>query len=66
MSEIVTRMIVGPEAIRREIIAEYWRNLVPTSEIARAMGIGEDEVCRVINEIEESSSKGRRDDHDLS
>lgn len=52
MSEIETRIICGPDAIRREVIAEYWRNLVPTSEIARAMALDEAEVCRVINEIE--------------
>ena len=47
-----TRDIVSPEAIRREVIAEYWRTRVPTTEIARAMGIDEAEVCRVIDEIE--------------
>ena len=52
MSVPETRDIVSPEAIRREVIAEYWRTKVPTTEIARAMGIDEAEVCRVIEEIE--------------
>lgn len=47
-----TRDIVGPEAIRRELIAEYWRVKVPTTEIALAMGIDEADVCRVIEELE--------------
>jgi len=42
-------MIVGPEAIRRELVLEYWRTKVPTSEIAAAMGIDEVEVCAIIN-----------------
>lgn len=49
-----TKTICSPAALRREMIAEYWRTKVPTTEIARAMGIAEDEVCRVIDEIERS------------
>ena len=52
MSVPETRDIVSPEAIRREVIAEYWQTKVPTTEIARAMGIDEAEVCRVIDELE--------------
>jgi hypothetical protein len=58
-----TKIIVGPEAIRRELIAEYWRVRVPTTEIALAMGIDEAEVCRVIEELEGDS---RNEQSDLS
>ena len=51
-----TRDIVSPEAIRREVIAEYWRTKVPTTEIARAMGIDEAEVCRVIDELDRDAT----------
>lgn len=47
-----TKSISSPEGLRREVIALYWRDKVPTTEIARAMGIDEAEVCRVIEEIE--------------
>lgn len=57
MSLPETRDIVSPEAIRREVIAEYWRTKVPTTEIARAMGIDEAEVCRVIDEIERDGNE---------
>lgn len=47
-----TIIICTPDQLRREMIAEYWRCLVPTSEIARVMEIDEAEVCRVVDEIE--------------
>jgi DNA invertase Pin-like site-specific DNA recombinase len=39
-----------PEAVRRELILEYWRSGVPTSEIARGLKIDEADVCRAIEE----------------
>jgi hypothetical protein len=49
------RDMIGPEVIKRELIAEYWRVKVPTTEIALAMGIDEAEVCRVIEAIEQQA-----------
>jgi DNA-binding Lrp family transcriptional regulator len=43
---------VGLEQIRRELIADYWRGGMPTTEIARAVGIDEAAVCRVVEQIE--------------
>jgi DNA invertase Pin-like site-specific DNA recombinase len=47
---VQTRSICLPEAVRRELILEYWRTGVPTSEIARGLKIDEADVCRAIEE----------------
>lgn len=44
--------MTGPEQVRRELIAQHWRGGMPTSEIARELGIDEGEICRVVEEIE--------------
>lgn len=48
--------MTGPEEIRRELIAHHWQAGMPTSEIARQLGIDEAEVCLVVEEIEGDQS----------
>ncbi|MFM2278173.1 MAG: hypothetical protein RLZZ444_404 [Pseudomonadota bacterium] len=48
-----TRSCASPERLRAEIILLHWQvDRMQTSEIARVMGLDEEEVCRVIEQAE--------------
>lgn len=49
----VTRSHCSPEAIRRELVTHYWQVVkLPTTAIAERTGLTEDDVCRIIEDVE--------------
>lgn len=55
---VETRSCASPERLRAEIILLHWKvDRMPTSEIARVMGIDEEEVCRIIEQEERRAGR---------